>query len=364
MANVKLHQIMKTTFSALLVCAGLVHAQESGTAPAKPVGNPPSAEALMPEIAPVFEQPGLLTPPGHSVLEPSLQFGYSSSNRVALVGYTVIPALLVGLVDVREIKRNTVTAAVTTRFGLSRRLELEVRVPYVMRWDDNVSRAVSGTSTTDSVFSARGSAVGDLEVGGRYQLNQGGADQAYYIGSLRFKSRTGKDPFQVVTDNCVQGCASNTVNTGLPLELPTGSGFYSLQGGLTVLYPTDPAVLFGSLTYLHNFKRDDVTRLLSDGQEELVGSIEPGGVLGFNFGMGVALNEKSTFSIGYDHGIVDRTKLNGTNAPGSVMVQLSTLLLGYAYRINNKTSLNVSVGAGLSRDTPDISLMVRFPMTF
>jgi hypothetical protein len=313
------------------------------------------------DVAPIFEQPGLLTPYGHAVLEPSLNFGYSSSNRIALVGYTVIPALLVGLIDVREVKRSTVTAALASRFGLSRRLELEVRVPYVYRFDESVSR--DGSSQVDNVFSGRGSAAGDVEFGARYQLNDGGADKAFYIGSLRVKTRTGKDPFQVVTE-CGGTCASNAVNAGLPLDLPTGSGFYSMQAGVTMLYPSDPAVLFGSLTYLHNFKRDSVSRLLSNGQDEFIGSIEPGDVLGFNFGMGVALNEKSTFSVGYDHGVVDRTKINGDVASGSVTVHLSTLLLGYAHKINNSTSLNISIGAGLTRDTPDVSLTVRFPMSF
>jgi hypothetical protein len=50
----------------------------------------------------LFEQPGVLTPRGQIIVEPSAQFGYSSSNRVVLVGYTIIPALLIGLVDVRE----------------------------------------------------------------------------------------------------------------------------------------------------------------------------------------------------------------------------------------------------------------------
>ena len=54
-----------------------------------------------PEVAPLGDQPGVLTQRGTYVLEPSVQYGYSSSNRVALVGYTVIPAILIGLVDVR-----------------------------------------------------------------------------------------------------------------------------------------------------------------------------------------------------------------------------------------------------------------------
>lgn len=336
---------------------------QAATSEQAPVGRAPVAEGRPPEVAPIFEQPGVLTAPGHYVLEPSFQYGYSSSNRVALVGYTIIPALLIGLVDVREVKRNTVTAALSARFGITRRLELEVRAPYVYRTDSTVSREVANSTATDSVFSANGMDMGDLEFGARYQLNDGGIDKAYYIGTLRFKTRTGKDPFEVVTD-CIQRCLGNANGSGLPLDLPTGSGFYSLQVGVTALYPSDPAVFFGSITYMHNFARDNVSRKVRNGEEEYLGTIAPGGVVGFNFGMGLALNEKSSFSIGYDHSSVGRTEVRGEVAPGSVRTQLATLLLGYSYRLSPKTSLNVSVGAGLTRDTPDVSLTVRLPMTF
>jgi hypothetical protein len=88
------------------------------------VGVAPGPDSQPPAIAPLFEQPGILTPPGKIVLEPSFQYSYSSNNRVALVGYTVIPALLIGLIDVREVKRNTLTAALTGRFGLTNRFEV------------------------------------------------------------------------------------------------------------------------------------------------------------------------------------------------------------------------------------------------
>lgn len=337
---------------------------QAQTKDATQVGQAPNTEGRPPEVAPLFEQPGVLTAKNHYVLEPSFQYGYSSSNRVSIVGYTIIPALLIGLIDVQEVKRNTVTAALSARFGLSNRLELEVRVPYVYRTDANVSREF-GTGTSNSqVFSANGMDVGDVEFGARYQLNDGGVDKPFYIGSLRFKSRTGKDPFEVVTDCNPRCIGSNITGSGLPLELPTGSGFYSLQGGVTMLYPSDPAVFFGSVTYLHNFPRDNVSRLVLNGQRESLGTISPGDVFGFNFGMGLALNDKSSFSIGYDHSSVGRTEQDGKVVPGSVRTQLATLLLGYSYRLNTKTSLNVSVGAGLTRDTPDVSLTVRLPMTF
>ena len=40
------------------------------------------------------------------------------------------------------------------------------------------------------------------------------------------------------------------------------------------------------------------------------------------------------------------------------------LLLGYSYRLNSQRTLSVSLGAGLTRDTPDVTLTVRMPITF
>jgi hypothetical protein len=324
------------------------------------VGTAPSTETRT--IAPLFEQPGILTPRGKTVFEPSLQYGYSSNNRVALVGYTVIPALLIGLVDVREVKRHTFTAALTGRFGLSNRFEVEARLPYVYRSDSAISREIFTGAASESAFDTSGKGMGDVEVTGRYQLNEGGATQPYLIGSLRFKSRTGKDPFEVVTD-CVTRCVGNTSGSGLPIDLPTGSGFYSLQPGLTWLFPSDPAVFFGSFSYTHNFKRTDISRRVLNGETEFIGTVEPGPILGMNFGMGLALNDKSSFSLGFDLNSVGRTKQNGVTVPGSVRTNLATLLLGYAYRYNDKTSFSISVGAGLTRDTPDLTLTLRMPMS-
>jgi hypothetical protein len=334
-----------------------------GSANTAAVGRAPSSENLPREVAPIFEQPGVLTQRGKYVFEPAIQYGYSSSNRVALVGYTVIPALLIGLIDVREVKRNTTTATATLRTGLTNRIEVEAKLPYVYRSDATVSREVFTGTAVERAFETSGKAVGDVELAARYQLNNGGADMPFFIGGLRFKSRTGKDPFEVTTD-CQRRCiGENITGSGLPLELPTGSGFYSLQPSLTWLFPSDPAVFFGSFSYLHNFKRD-VSRTVLGGEQESLGTIAPGGVIGFNFGMGLALNDKASFSVGYDHNSVGRTKQNGRTVPGSVRMQLGTLLIGYSYRLTDKKTLSVAVGAGLTRDTPDVTLMVRVPVSF
>jgi len=325
---------------------------------AGPVGQAPESDARAPAVAPIFEQGGVLTPKGKKVFEPSFQYSYSSSNRIALVGYTVIPAILVGVVDVREVKRNTFAAALTGRYGLTNRWEIEARLPYVYRSDTSIGREILQGQANNAAFNASGNGIGDIEITARHQLNDGGVDKPFLIGSLRFKSRTGTDPFDVETTRNVLG-----LRDGLQTTLPTGSGFYGLQPALTALFASDPAVFFGTVSYLHSFSRSGVVRQTDAGPQDL-GKIQPGGVFGFNFGMGLGLNDKSSFSIGYDHSSVGKTLQNGAAAADSVRVQLGTLLLGYSYRLNAQRTLSVSLGAGLTRDTPDVTLTVRMPITF
>ena len=198
--------------------------------------------------------------------------------------------------------------------------------------------------------------AGDAERAARYLAALG--DQV--LGGLRFKSRTGKDPFEVLSNQIL----SPELSTNrIEAELPTGSGFYTLQPGLTVLYPTDPAVFFGGLNYQYNFSRSGVTMNTTQGPVDL-GTVDPGDVIGYNFGMGLALNEKSSFSLGYDGASVGKTTISSQANNLSTRVQLGTLLLGYSQRMSPATSVGLTVGVGVTRDTPDVTLGLRVPMSF
>lgn len=325
--------------------------EQSSAAPEK-VGQAPASpqDTRPPEIAPLFDQPGVLTPAGRFALEPSLQYTYSSNNRVALVGFTIIPAITIGLIDIRSVNRSSLTGALTARYGVNNRFELEAKVPYVYRKDSTLGRPLATPTVADTAFDSSGSGIGDVEFAARYQLNQGGGDRPYYVGTLRVKTRTGEDPFEVDVDP----------TTNLAKSLPTGSGFYGIQPGLTVIYPSDPAVFFGGLSYLWNIKRDVNRQVGLDN----FGTVDPGDAVSFNFGMGLALNEKASFSLGYDHSIVGKDKIDGTVAPQAQTRQLGNLMLGFAYRLTDKTSVNLSLGAGLTSEAPDVQLMLRVPTTF
>jgi hypothetical protein len=337
--------------------------QQVAAAPSTPVGQAPPDSSRPPEVAPIFQQPGVLTPKGKFVIEPAYQFAYSTADRVALVGYTIIPAILIGLIDVRQVRDTTQTAVLTSRYGITNRLEVEVRIPYVDTHDDTVSRAVLTGSSEDNVFSSSGKGLGDIEATARYQINDGGADQAYYIGWFRFKSRTGEDPFQVVTD-CVTRCVQNLTGTGLPVQQPTGTGFYTLQPGVTWLLPSDPVVFFGNLSYLYNVERHDVYDHILLGGTQFLGNVKMGNEADISIGMGMALNDKASLSIGYDQTYIGTTYESGQKLPGSTKVWLGTLLIGGSYRLSPKRTLNFTLGVGVTRDTPDATVTVRVPMMY
>ncbi len=344
-------------------------AQAASDAPAQaqaqgptPVGQAPEGENIGPlSVARILELPGVLTQKGMFVLEPSLAYSNSSSLRVSLVGYSVIPAILIGLIDVRDVRRNTFTAALRGAYGVTNRFEIEGRIPYLYRSDSAVGREyLGGDQFTNEIFNGSGNGIGDMEVTARYQLNEGGLDKPYFVGSLRFKSRTGRDPYEGTFTRTLPGFRGEAIQT----ELPTGTGFNGLQGGLTVLYPSDPVVLFGSINYLYSFPRDNVTLRFDDGFTENLGRVAPGGIVGFNFGIGLGLNEKMSLSLGYDQSSVEPTKINGVEPPDAVRLQLGTMLVGLSYRLTPTSNLNFTLGVGVTRDAPDVTLSLRYPMSF
>jgi hypothetical protein len=327
-------------------------------------GPAPGTARRPPKVAPLFEQPGVLTPPGTYVLEPALQYAQSSSNRIAMAGYTIIPTLFYPTVDVREVRRNSTAASLTARRGITNRFELEVRIPYAYRSDDIVSRDTAGTVATDRVSQSSGKSLGDVELAARYQLNEGSLQIPYFVAGVRFKSRTGRDPFEVVTDCTLRCTGPDASGTGLPLGLPTGSGFYALEPNIAWFMPSNPATFFGTFSYMHNFKRSNVSRTLLNGVSEPLGDITPPDSFGFNAGMGFALNDRVAISFGYDHISISRARRNGQTLPDSLRTQLGTIMAGFSYRLDHQRTINISLGGGLTRDAPDVGLVVRMPFAF
>lgn len=321
----------------------------------QPVGEAPPEDTSGPDIASVLEERGLLTPSGEWVIEPSLQYNQISSLSVAIDGFTLIPALAIGLIDVSEVQRDTITAALSFRVGLSRRLELGVRAPYVWRHESIRGREVLVGSELDRITSSNGEGLGDVEFGIHYQFNRTVTGKPFFIGNLRAKSRSGTAPYEVESRQIRND--DGAVLGEILTEQPTGSGFWSVQPSLTMIFPTDPAVIFANISYLANLKRD-----IGKGR----GWIDPGDAAGLSFGMGIALNDRIATSFGYDHNVVFRTRRQFDSGMEPVFdrFHIGTLLWGLSYRSSARTTINVSTGIGVTESSPDVQLSVRLPMKF
>jgi hypothetical protein len=337
---------------AVAACALFAnYAVEANAQARAPVGQAPQPESAPPVVAPITDAVTVLTPEGRFVFEPSIQYSHSSDSRVTVTGFTIIPALTVGLIDVRSVNRDFWSLALTTRYGVNRRLEFEAKVPWVYRSDSTLARPISTPSAGDSEFKSTGSGLGDIELAARYQLTE---RPPFYIGYLRFKSRTGDGPFDV---------ALTTPQAGVTIEerLPTGSGFYAVQPGFTVLVPSDPAVFFGGLSYIWNMKRD-IDSVDVNGTR--IGNFDPGDGINFNFGMGLSINDRASFSLGYDHSRFGKNKREGQTIENTQIQQVGSVLFGLAYRLSLRTNMNLTLGIGATPAAPDITIGLRFPVNF
>lgn len=321
------------------------------TKPASPVGvAPESKQEVLPSwMVRTFDLPGagVLTPKGTLIVEPYLQFAHLSNNRVTLTGFTIVPAITAGFINIQGVSRDIYTAALVGRYGITNRLEVEVRVPALYREDSITQRPIATPSQTDTISTFNGSGLGDIETTGRFQINQGGPDKPYLIGFARFKSRSGTGPFDVPRDPV----------TGVQTDLPTGSGFYIFQPGLTMLFPSDPVVLFSSVSFIYNIPRD------VGGQ---IGHIDPGSGGNANVGLGVSLNEKLSLTLGYDHTVFSRptsaSNILLTTTPH--VTQIGVLLIGGSYRWSERSFVNFVVGVGATREAPDLQVTLRIPTAF
>jgi hypothetical protein len=260
---------------------------------------------------------------------------------VAISGFSIIPAINIGLFDISKVNRDIVTPSIGLRYGVTPRFEIEGKVPYVYRKDSTLQRP-AGVLTTDTLRSVDGYGIGDVEVAGHYQINKGQHGWPFLVGNLRLKSATGTSPFEV------------PIVGGLEQELPTGSGFYSVQPSITAIFPSDPLVYYGNVGYLHSFSRSFPG----------YGSIQPGDGFSGSLGMSLSLNEKSSVSMGYSHTMVLKTMANNAPIANSDILQVGSLDLGFSYALSDRTNLNFTVSAGLTEDAPDVRLIFRTPMTF
>ncbi len=327
------------------------------------VGEAPSDQRQV-QVAVLSEQGGIITKAGRATVEVNFEYARADRNQVVFRGVQIPEAVLIGVFDINESRQDVLTVGTVGRLGLTSRLEVNGRLPFVYRSDKSVLAPVANPTEPNAGQLDRpvsGANIGDVDFGLRYQFTDGKNGAPYLIAGVQAVAPTGTDPFRVRRDPL-----------GNALKGATGAGFWGLTPNLTAILPTDPAVLFATLGYTYNFARD-INQQIGAAYIERVA---PGSQPSASAGIAIALNPRTSISFGYAQtwALGTKTRVRSLNQTtqelGEAMtavsrdLQIGRLLFGVSYRTSPSTTINWNVEVGATDDAADVRTTLRIPFTF
>jgi hypothetical protein len=322
---------------------------------AEPVRTQAEEAVVQREHAPLFDH--------KLTLDWGISDTYYDRRQLQLSGFLALDAIFLGNINLGETKSHQVMADLDTRYGLTDRMSIDVDVPYIYRHSNFIVGGAGGAANTLSDASVNGSDIGDVNFGIYYQFLKETNSLPDVVGSLRIKAPTGSSPFG---EKLVQVDANNT-NLVAPTKLPTGTGFWNITAGVSLLKTYDPVVLFGSLSYTYNIARSFADISSVQGQTEPA-TVKLGDIVQFGGGVALAFSDKDSASISYTMALEPESK---TRAPGGSYEKVpgsettaAALNFGLNHVVNKHLTINGSVSVGLTPDAPNFVVGVRFPYTF
>ena len=327
------------------------------------VGEAPTDQRQV-QVAVLADQGGIITRKGRLTLESDLEYARADNNSVVFRGVEVPASVLIGVFDINQSRDDFLTAAAVARFGVTNRLEINGRIPFVYRSSKSVLAPVADPSNPNAGQldkAVNNGNLGDVDFGVRYQFTDGHNGSPYLIAGVQAIAPSGTNPFTVPRDSL-----------GNALKAATGAGFWGVQPNLTAILPTDPAVLFGTIGYTYNFPNSPNSVI----GPALIERVWPGGEPSASAGIAISLNPRTSISLGYAHTWVLGTKsrlrtfntqtgeYNDPTTQKTRDLQLGRFLFGISYRVNQRTTINWSIEAGVTDDATDLRTTLRIPLTF
>lgn len=274
----------------------------------------------------LIESGGLLLPAGTLEIQPGFSYSLSAVNTVDIDCLLIADILCIGDINSKRLRRESYVADMTFRLGLPWDMQLDARVPY----SREKSNAVFGNGESDRVTVHE---LGDIELALSGQLLREQGWKPSILGDLRWKGRSGGDPFDQ--------------DEGL---LAAGTGFDEARAGLTFVKVRDPIVMFGNLNWTYSF---------SDDKPE-IGEVQPGRGFDAQIGMAVALNLETSLSFGWSQSWFQRTRVNDVPIPGTSR-RPGSLRIGATYVPAAGYNIDFGVAFGLTDDAPDAEVRVSIP---
>lgn len=322
---------------------------------AQPVRTEAENAVVQREHAPLFDR--------KLTLDWGISDTYYDRRQLQLSGFLALDAIFLGNINLGETKSHQVMADLDARYGLTDRISFDVDVPYVYRHSDFIVGGAGGAASALSDASGNSSAIGDVNFGLYYQFLKESGSWPDVVGSLRVKAPTGTSPFGI---KLVQVDPNNT-SLVAPTKLPTGTGFWNITAGVSVLKTYDPVVLFGSASYTYNVARSFSDISSVQGQTQPA-KVKLGDVFQWGAGVALAFSEKDSASVSYTMAIEPQSETQAPGqgwqkVPGSETVA-AAVNFGLNHVVNKHLTINGSVSIGLTPDAPNFVVGVRFPYTF
>ncbi|WP_457644381.1 transporter [Persephonella sp.] len=311
-------------------------------------------EAQPEEVLIQFERDYVLLQKNKLEVESSFSYVYYSANQIYLSSFAILDPvfLTLGEFGIKNARRHIFQYNISLRYGILRNLQFELSIPFVYR---NERTSVIGTSTTgekENISEERG--FGDLSLSFSYQPIRETGTRPALITFLAFKTKTGKSPFDLDDPE---------------KDLPTGSGYYAIRGGINLTKTIDPVVVFGGISYSYNME-EDVKKFYKSpttGEVSRLDKINPGDTLSLSFGFAYALsyNFSLNFQYAQDYTFSTESTVNGikSTVPNSTL-NSAILRIGTGWAISDRSSFNCSLSIGLTNDAPNYIIEFRYPYRF
>lgn len=348
--------------------------QGSQAAPAPPAARAPVATAVA-DDAPTRKSPGAsrgvedLLLEEHTLFdqkfsaELGFEFAHFDRSQLVLNGFLALDAIFLGDISIDEIDSDILTTSLTGRWTATDRLQLSLNVPFVYRETTTRSGGQELSSIVESEKTVDDSALGDITLGVSYRLFPETVTRPDIVLNTSVIAPTGRDPYGI-------DFLEDPLNTNLeyPEALPTGSGLWGVQAGLSFLKTVDPAILFGSVSWRHYFE-DSFDDLGSDPDAlPSPGEVQLGDQYQFALGLAFALNERTSLSTSFTQRFIEETKITregfGTQTVVGSDSTTGTFDIGVTYAMTDRLSVVTNLGVGLTNDTSDYSFALKFPYRF
>ncbi len=287
---------------------------------------------------------GILLSPGSLQIEPGFDYSHLSGNNVAINGFSIFDAIVIGTIRVDDLRRDIVTSSLTVRYGIAERLQLEARVPGVYRRD----KEILGIGTADiRERTVSDVDLGDIEATLSWQpiSNNGLIPATVLKATARFP--TGRNPFEIESEVIDRGGESRLVNP------PTGGGHYAVSPGANFVWRNDPLVYFGGADYALNLQQEF----------DEFGVIDPGDSFGWFAGFNFAISDRVSISTSFINRHTKKTRQNGIESIGTATND-ARLVFGTAIATPRGRTLLASASIGLTDQSPDFSISFTLPITF